>query len=129
MILLNEYTNQQKAIGNRQWVPKVLGSIDKKRKLLLNGHLLVCDYLSICSPNYLHDAPIRFGMRNLLNVICEKPLILNPWNLDALQEIEQDTSNKFYSILQLGLHPSIIATRNKIKEGPTDKMYNIYLSI
>ena len=86
------------------------------------------DYLSICSPNYLHDAHIRFGLRNHLDVICEKPLVLNPWNLDALQEIEIETGNKVYSILQLRLHPSIIALRNKIKAGPSDKMYHVDLS-
>ena len=62
------------------------------------------DFISICSPNYLHDSHIRFGLRNNANVICEKPLVLNPWNLDALETIEKETQRKVYNILQLRLH-------------------------
>ncbi len=76
------------------------------------------DFVSICSPNYLHDAHIRFGLKNGCDVICEKPLVLNPWNLDALQEIEKETSKKVYTILQLRLHPSIIALREKVLKNP-----------
>lgn len=86
------------------------------------------DYLSICTPNYLHDAHIRFGLRNHADVICEKPLVLNPWNVDALAEIEKETGNKVYSILQLRLHPAIIALRQKIANGPADKIYAVDLS-
>lgn len=85
------------------------------------------DYLSICSPNYLHDAHIRFGLRNQATVICEKPLVLNPWNVDALAEIEKETGNKLYSILQLRLHPAIIALKEKIANGPADKKYEVDL--
>jgi len=62
------------------------------------------DYISICSPNYLHDAHIRFGLRNNTDVICEKPIVLNPWNIDALQEQESETGKRIYNILQLRLH-------------------------
>jgi len=86
------------------------------------------DYVSICSPNYLHDAHIRFGLRNGCDVICEKPLVLNPWNLDALQEIESENRNKVNTILQLRLHPSIVALRNKVQTGPVDKIYDIDLN-
>jgi len=72
------------------------------------------DYVSICSPNYLHDAHIRFALRNHANVICEKPLVLNPWNIDALADIERESDRRVYSILQLRLHPSIIALKEKI---------------
>ncbi|MBS1976044.1 MAG: Gfo/Idh/MocA family oxidoreductase [Bacteroidetes bacterium] len=65
------------------------------------------DYVSICSPNYLHDSHIRFALRQGANAICEKPLVLNPWNLDALEEIEYETAGKISTILQLRLHPSI----------------------
>ncbi len=84
------------------------------------------DYVSICSPNYLHDAHIRLALRNDANAICEKPLVLNPWNIDALQEIEQRFNKKIYNILQLRLHPSIIALKNRINNTP-DKIYDIKL--
>lgn len=85
------------------------------------------DYLSVCSPNYLHDAHIRFGLRVGANVICEKPLVLNPWNVDALMEIEQETEKKVYTILQLRLHPAIIALRNKIESDLSGKKHQVKL--
>ncbi len=85
------------------------------------------DYVSICSPNYLHDAHIRFGLKSGCDVICEKPLVLNPWNLDALLEIEAETKKKVNTILQLRLHPSIIELREKIQSGPKDMIYDINL--
>ena len=83
------------------------------------------DYVSICSPNYLHDSHIRFALRNQAEAICEKPIVLNPWNVDALQEIENETGHKIYTILQLRLHPRIIELREKIINGPKDKIYDI----
>lgn len=85
------------------------------------------DYISICSPNYLHDAHIRFGLRAGCDVICEKPLVLNPWNVDALREIEEETGKKVYTILQLRLHDAIIALREKVRNGPKDKVYDVDL--
>lgn len=85
------------------------------------------DFISICSPNYLHDAHIRFGLRSGCDVICEKPLVLNPWNIDALQEIESETGKKVNTILQLRLHDSIIALRKKVLNGPKDKIYDVDL--
>src|SRR5437762_7069361 len=67
------------------------------------------DYVSICSPNYLHDAHARFGLRIGADVICEKPLVLNPWNAEALMEIEKESGRNIYSVLQLRLHPAIIS--------------------
>jgi UDP-N-acetyl-2-amino-2-deoxyglucuronate dehydrogenase len=86
------------------------------------------DFVSICSPNYLHDAHIRLSLRNGANAICEKPLVLNPWNIDALLEIEKSTKQKIYNILQLRLHPSIIALKEKVDNGPKDKIYDVDLS-
>ena len=86
------------------------------------------DYLSICSPNYLHDSHIRFALKNECDAICEKPLVLNPWNIDALKEVENETGKKIYNILQLRLHPSIIELKKKIENGPKDKIYNIDLT-
>jgi UDP-N-acetyl-2-amino-2-deoxyglucuronate dehydrogenase len=73
------------------------------------------NYMSICSPNYLHDAHIRFSLRNQANAICEKPLVLNPWNLDPLEEVEKENGKKVYTILQLRLHPVIVALSEKYK--------------
>ncbi|MGI6322097.1 MAG: Gfo/Idh/MocA family oxidoreductase [Bacteroidales bacterium] len=86
------------------------------------------DYVSICSPNYLHDSHIRFALRHQADAICEKPIVLNPWNIDALQEIERETGRKIYTVLQLRLHPKIIELRNKIKNSPDNKVYDIDLS-
>jgi UDP-N-acetyl-2-amino-2-deoxyglucuronate dehydrogenase len=86
------------------------------------------DYVSICSPNYLHDSHIRFALRHHADAICEKPIVLNPWNVDALQEIEDETGRRIYTVLQLRLHPRIIELRNRIMNGPKDKVYNIDLT-
>ncbi len=86
------------------------------------------DYVSICSPNYLHDSHIRFALRNGVDAICEKPLVLNPWNIDALKSFEEETGQKVYNILQLRLHPSILALKKRIDEGPKNKIYDIDLS-
>lgn len=86
------------------------------------------DYVSICTPNYLHDSHIRFALRHQADAICEKPLVLNPWNVDALAEIEKETGKKIYTILQLRLHPSIIALKKQIEEGPKDKIYDVDLT-
>ena len=86
------------------------------------------DFVSICSPNYLHDSHIRFGLRVGADVICEKPLVLNPWNIEALKEVECEHGKKVFNILQLRLHPSIVALKKRIEEGPKDKIYDIDLA-
>ncbi len=86
------------------------------------------DYVSICSPNYLHDAHIRLALRNEANAICEKPLLLNPWNVMNLQEIEQETGMHIFNILQLRLHPSIKALREKYKNSSDNKIHDIQLT-
>ena len=86
------------------------------------------DYVSICTPNYLHDSHIRFALRQGAHAICEKPLVLNPWNIDALSAIQRETGKKIYNILQLRVHPSIIALNHKIENGPKDKIYDIDLT-
>ncbi len=86
------------------------------------------DYVSICSPNYLHDAHIRLALRNGCHAICEKPIVLNPWNVDALQEIEKESGKNIYTILQLRHHPAIIELKKMVDEGPEDKIYNIDLT-
>jgi len=96
-----------------------------KLKYEKNKHL---DYVSICTPNYLHDAHIRFALRQEADAICEKPLVLNPWNIDALAKIEKETGKNIYNILQLRVHPSIIALKEKIENGPKDKIYDIDLT-
>src|SRR5689334_8693045 len=86
------------------------------------------DYVSICSPNYLHDSHIRFALRQKAAAICEKPLVLNPWNVDVLAEIEKETGHKVYTILQLRLHPSIVQLRNQVRSGDPNKIYNVNLN-
>jgi UDP-N-acetyl-2-amino-2-deoxyglucuronate dehydrogenase len=86
------------------------------------------DFISICTPNYLHDSHIRFALRQGTNAICEKPLVLNPWNIDALAEIERETGGHVYNILQLRLHPVIIKLKEDIENGPVDKVYDIDLT-
>lgn len=86
------------------------------------------DYVSICSPNYLHDSHIRFALRHQADAICEKPLVLNPWNLDSLMEIEQETGRKVYTILQLRLHPAIQQLREKVKAMPANKKMDVDLT-
>lgn len=85
------------------------------------------DYISICSPNYLHDSHIRFALKSQAHAICEKPLVLNPWNYDGLSDFEKETGKKVFNILQLRLHPSIRALREKILAGPKDRIYDIDL--
>lgn len=86
------------------------------------------DYVAICSPNYLHDAHIRLALRNEAHAICEKPLVLNPWNVDALREIEEETGKQINVVLQVRLHPAIQQLKAEIDEGPPDKIYDIDLA-
>src|SRR5437762_7284831 len=72
-------------------------------------------YVSICSPNYLHDAHIRLALRAGADAVCEKPLVINPWNLDALQELEQETGRRVHTVLQLRLHPQLSALRERVQ--------------
>jgi UDP-N-acetyl-2-amino-2-deoxyglucuronate dehydrogenase len=85
------------------------------------------DFVSICSPNYLHDSHIRLALRNDANAICEKPIVLNPWNVEALREIEIETGKNIYTILQLRHHPSIIALKEKVEQNK-NKIYDIDLT-
>jgi UDP-N-acetyl-2-amino-2-deoxyglucuronate dehydrogenase len=86
------------------------------------------NYVSICTPNYLHDAHMRYGLRLGADVICEKPLVLNPWNIDALQKVEQDEGKKINTILQLRLHQSIIDLKKKIEQSREDKIFDVELT-
>jgi UDP-N-acetyl-2-amino-2-deoxyglucuronate dehydrogenase len=97
-------------------------------KLRRKGDEYKINYLSICTPNYLHDAHIRMALRNRSHAICEKPIVLNPWNVDALSEIQKETGKNIYTILQLRLHPSIIALKERVDRGPADKIYDIDLT-
>ena len=91
---------------------------------LQNTHL---DYVSVCSPNYLHDAHIRFGLRHGADVICEKPIVLNPWNIDALAEIERETGRRVFTILQLRLHPSVIALKEMVAAAGDNERFAVDL--
>jgi UDP-N-acetyl-2-amino-2-deoxyglucuronate dehydrogenase len=95
-------------------------------KLRRQGQQL--DYVSICSPNYLHDAHIRFGLRHGADVICEKPLVLNPWNAESLLLNEQESGKKVHTILQLRLHPAIIALKEKVAAAPPGQQHEVDLT-
>lgn len=86
------------------------------------------EYLTICSPNYLHDAHIRFGLKNGAHVVCEKPLVLNPWSLERLDELQRETGKSISTILQLRMHPNIIALKERIAaEAPGTAKHDIDL--
>jgi UDP-N-acetyl-2-amino-2-deoxyglucuronate dehydrogenase len=97
--------------------------IDKRRR---QGQGV--DYVSICSPNYLHDSHMRFALRAGADAICEKPLVLNPWNIDGLLEIERDTGHRVSTILQLRLHPAILAVRQRMQEFPDQAKVDVDLT-
>ncbi len=86
------------------------------------------DYVSICTPNYLHDSHIRMALRRGADAICEKPLVLNPWNVDALEAIEKESGNRINTILQLRLHPSIIALKQKVEASSEKEKYDVDLT-
>ena len=85
-------------------------------------------YVSICSPNYLHDAHMRFALRSDADAICEKPLVLNPWNIDGLLQIEETTGRKVSTILQLRVHPEIVALREKVRSGKGERKFEVDLT-
>jgi UDP-N-acetyl-2-amino-2-deoxyglucuronate dehydrogenase len=89
---------------------------------------VLLDYVSICTPNYLHDSHIRMALRSGAHAICEKPLVLNPWNVDALAEIEKESGNQIYTILQLRLHESIIALKKKVDAEQQQEKYDVDLT-
>lgn len=95
-------------------------------KLKRNGRPV--DMLSICSPNYLHDAHIRFGLRYGADVVCEKPLVLNPWNVEALQEQEAESGRRVFTILQLRLHPAIQKLKREVQAAPAGKKFDLQLT-
>lgn len=97
--------------------------IDKLRR-----HGNPIDYVSVCSPNFLHDSHIRFGLKNGADVICEKPLVLNPWNIESLAEFEKETGKNVYNILQLRLHPSILALKKRVEQNPRNTKYDLDLT-
>ena len=85
-------------------------------------------YVSICSPNYLHDAHLRLALRVGADAICEKPLVINPWNLDALQELERETGRRIYTVLQLRLHPALVAFREKLRAESRGRRHHVQLA-
>lgn len=99
--------------------------LEKKRRI---GEGEKVEYVSVCSPNHLHDAHIRLALRLGADAICEKPLVLNPWNLDALADLEEEFNQRVYTILQLRVHPALIELKNKIDKAPKDKKNVVNLS-
>ena len=86
------------------------------------------DMVSVCTPNYLHDSHTRYALRLGTDVICEKPLVLNPWNVDGLAQVEKESGHRIYNILQLRLHPEIVALKKKVDEAPGNIVYDVDLT-
>ena len=101
---------------------------DRYVEKLKYDHSTVLDYVSICTPNYLHDSHIRMALRRGADAICEKPLVLNPWNLDALKKMEKESGKRVWNVLQLRLHKSIIELKKKVDAAPKDKIFNVDLT-
>lgn len=99
--------------------------VDKLRRA---RHEQQIDFVSICSPNYLHDSHMRFALRSGADAICEKPLVLNPWNIDGLLEIEQDTGQRVSTILQLRVHPAIIGLRDRVQNESRSSKHEVDLT-
>ncbi|MBU4268205.1 MAG: Gfo/Idh/MocA family oxidoreductase [Acidobacteria bacterium] len=99
--------------------------IEKLRRLGEGNRI---DYVSICAPNYLHDAHIRFALRVGADAICEKPLVLNPWNIDALREMEEETGRRVWTVLQLRLHPALRELKKQVEQAPDGKKHEIDLT-
>ena len=97
-------------------------------KLRRQGERGRVDWVSICSPNYLHDAHIRFALRMGADALCEKPMVLNPWNCDALEELEAEYGRKICSVLQLRLHPSLIALKERLERTPASSKHEVCLT-
>ncbi len=85
-------------------------------------------YLSVCSPNYLHDAHVRLGLRLNADVICEKPLVISPWNLDALADLERETGRRIHTVMQLRLHPELIAAKRALEASPPGRRVDVCLT-
>ena len=105
--------------------PEIFDRHIEKLKFENNTNL---DYISICTPNYLHDSHIRMALRREADAICEKPLVLNPWNIDALQKIEDESGRRIWNVLQLRLHKTIIDLKKQIDAAPNDKLYDVDLT-
>lgn len=96
--------------------------LDKQRRGAPEGRV---HYVSICSPNYLHDAHVRLALRSQVDAICEKPLVLNPWNLDALEVLERETGRRVYTVLQLRVHPQLLALKSSLSLSTSDRPFVI----
>ncbi len=99
--------------------------LEKLRRGPTDGHV---DYLTICSPNHLHDAHIRLALRIGADAICEKPIVINPWNLDALQELEQESGKRVKTILQLRVHPALMELKKSIEHSSPKSKRNVCLT-
>ena len=99
--------------------------IEKLRRL---GEERRVHYVTICSPNYLHDAHARFALRVGADAICEKPVVLNPWNIEPLQELEEESGRRIYTVLQLRVHPSLVTLKKELENKPPVTKKNIELT-
>ena len=101
---------------------------DRHLEKLRHEKNIKIDYVSICTPNYLHDSHIRMALRRGADAICEKPLVLNPWNIDALGKMETESGQRVWNILQLRMHKTIISLKKKVDAAPKHKIFDIDLT-
>lgn len=120
--ILDRYSTDVEFFTDFERFDRHIGLLRRKQ------HENTVNYVSICSPNYLHDAHIRFALRNHADAICEKPLVLNPWNLDAIEDDQEETGRRVYNVLQLRVHPTIQALKKRIDENTSGKRHLIDLS-
>ncbi|MBN1879704.1 Gfo/Idh/MocA family oxidoreductase [bacterium] len=99
--------------------------LEKRRRGPTDQHI---DYISICTPNYLHDAHIRMALRVNAHALCEKPIVINPWNLDALQQLEEEYDTNIFTVLQLRVHPALVALREHLHQTLKDKRHQVELT-
>src|SRR5664280_775120 len=97
-------------------------------KLHRGGEEQRIHYVSICSPNYLHDAHARLALRNGAHAICEKPLVINPWNLEGLEELERESGKRVFTVLQLRVHPALVELKSKLETSSSPRRHDVELT-
>lgn len=117
-----------KYFQNVRYFPEIERFDRHLEKLRRSGDGVRAHYVSVCSPNYLHDAHVRLALRLGAHAICEKPLVIEPWNLDYLERLEEESATRVYTILQLRVHPALVALKRSLEERPSDKRARVTLT-
>ncbi|HQP89324.1 MAG TPA: Gfo/Idh/MocA family oxidoreductase, partial [Thermoanaerobaculia bacterium] len=117
--ILDRYSNEVRYFRE---IERFDRHLDKLRRGPEAGRI---DWVSICSPNYLHDSHIRMALRNGADAICEKPIVINPWNLDGLENLERETGRRVWTVLQLRSHPQLIALRERLVAAAASRRHQV----